>query len=42
MEPHVTDKPFKLSAWTIRILKDLSVFQSKNCRENIPDEPIME
>lgn len=42
MEPQVTDIPFKLSARTIAILKDLPVLQCDQCAEYVIEDPIME
>ena len=42
MEPQVTDLPFKLSARTIAILKDLPVLQCDHCKEYVIEDPIME
>jgi YgiT-type zinc finger domain-containing protein len=42
MEPQVTDIPFKLSARTIAILKDLPVLQCDQCTEYVIEDPIME
>lgn len=42
MEPQVTDLPFKLSARTIAILKDLPVLQCNQCGEYVIEDPIME
>jgi YgiT-type zinc finger domain-containing protein len=42
MEAQISDMPFKLSAKTIVILKDLPVFQCNNCGEYAIEDPIME
>ena len=42
MEPQVTDIPFKLSARTIAILKDLPVLQCDQCAEYVIEDSIME
>jgi len=42
MEPQLTDIPFKLSARTIAILKDLPVLQCDQCAEYVIEDPIME
>ena len=42
MEPQVTDLPFKLSARTIAILKDLPVLQCDQCAEYVIEDSIME
>lgn len=38
----MTDIPFKLSARTIAILKDLPVLQCDQCTEYVIEDPIME
>ena len=38
----MTDIPFKLSARTIAILKDLPVLQCDQCAEYVIEDPIME
>ncbi|MHB1756762.1 MAG: type II toxin-antitoxin system MqsA family antitoxin [Leptospirillum sp.] len=42
MELQLTDMPFKLSARTIAILKDLPVLQCDQCAEYVIEDPIME
>jgi len=42
MEPQVTDLPFKLSARTIAILKDLPVLLCANCGEYEIEDSILE
>ena len=41
MDSIVTNLPFKLNETTIIILKDLPVFQCKNCTEYLLDDTVM-
>ena len=38
----VTSLPFKVNEGTIVILKELPVFQCKNCSEYLLDDPVMQ
>lgn len=38
----VTNLPFKVNEGTIVILKELPVFQCKNCSEYLLDDPVMQ
>ncbi len=41
LRPLITDLPFKVSATTIAVLKDLPVLQCENCTEYLLEDSVM-